>query len=57
VVVSTAHGLKFSDFKTGYHDGTLPGIASTLRNPAVRLPAALGSVQDAITGRFGKGQA
>ena len=25
VVVSTAHGLKFADFKTGYHDGDAPG--------------------------------
>jgi len=55
VVVSTAHGLKFSDFKTGYHDGVLPGIDSRLRNPGVRLPARLGSVQDAIAARFGKG--
>jgi threonine synthase len=55
VVVSTAHGLKFSDFKTGYHDGTLPGLSSPLRNPGVRLPASVGAVQDAITARFGRG--
>ena len=55
VVVSTAHGLKFADFKVGYHEGTLPGVASALRNPAVRLPATLGAVQDAIAGRFGRG--
>jgi threonine synthase len=55
VVVSTAHGLKFSDFKAGYHDGTLPGVASPLRNPTVRVPAALGAVQDAIAARFGRG--
>lgn len=55
VVVSTAHGLKFSDFKVGYHDGTLPGIASPLRNPAVQVPATLGAVQDAIAARFGRG--
>jgi threonine synthase len=55
VVISTAHGLKFSDFKVGYHDGTLPGIASPLRNPGVRLPATLGAVQDAIAARFGRG--
>jgi threonine synthase len=54
VVISTAHGLKFSDFKVGYHEGTLPGLASPLRNPGVKLPAALGAVQDAITARFGK---
>ena len=55
VVVSTAHGLKFVDFKIGYHDGTLPGIASPLRNPAARVPATLGAVQDAIAARFGRG--
>jgi len=55
VVVSTAHGLKFSDFKVGYHDGTLPGVASPLRNPAVRVAAALGAVEDAIAARFGRG--
>jgi threonine synthase len=54
VVISTAHGLKFSDFKVGYHEGTLPGLASPLRNPGVRLPATLGAVQDAIPARFGK---
>jgi threonine synthase len=55
VVVSTAHGLKFSDFKTGYHDGTLPGLSSPLRNPGVKLAATVGAVQDAITARFGRG--
>jgi threonine synthase len=55
VVISTAHGLKFSDFKVGYHDATLPGIRSPLANPAVRLPAALGAVHDAIAARFGRG--
>jgi len=55
VVISTAHGLKFSDFKVGYHDGTLAGIASPLRNPGVKLPATLGAVQDAIAARFGRG--
>ncbi len=54
VVVSTAHGLKFSDFKAGYHDGTLPGLASPRRNPGVKLPATLGAVQDAISVRFGR---
>jgi threonine synthase len=57
VVISTAHGLKFSDFKVGYHEGTLPGLTSPLRNPAVRLPATLGAVQDAITARFGRASA
>jgi threonine synthase len=55
VVVSTAHGLKFSDFKVGYHDATLAAVKPALRNPAVRLPATLGAVQDAIARRFGRG--
>ncbi|NLD73465.1 MAG: threonine synthase, partial [Chloroflexi bacterium] len=26
IVISTAHGLKFTDFKVRYHEGTLPGV-------------------------------
>jgi threonine synthase len=55
VVMSTAHGLKFADFKVGYHEGTLPGLASPLRNASVRLSPSLGAVQDAIADRFGRG--
>jgi threonine synthase len=55
VVVSTAHGLKFSDFKVGYHEGTLPGLSSPLRNASVKLAPTLGAVQDAIAARFGRG--
>jgi threonine synthase len=52
-VISTAHGLKFSDFKVGYHQRSLPGIASSLDNPSVRVAASLGAVRDAISRRFG----
>jgi threonine synthase len=55
VVVSTAHGLKFSDFKVGYHEETLPGLRSPLRNVSVKLAPTLGAVQDAIAARFGRG--
>jgi threonine synthase len=54
VVISTAHGLKFSDFKVGYHEERLPGIRSPLKNPGVKLAATLGAVQDAIAARFGR---
>jgi threonine synthase len=53
VVISTAHGLKFSDFKVAYHEGTLPGIASRHANPAVRVAASASAVEDAIAARFG----
>jgi threonine synthase len=55
VVISTAHGLKFSDFKVGYHEGRLPGLAPALRNPPVKLPATLEAVQEAVATRFGGG--
>jgi threonine synthase len=55
VVISTAHGLKFSDFKVGYHEGTLPGVLPALRNPPVKLPATLAAVQEAVAVRFGEG--
>jgi threonine synthase len=55
VVISTAHGLKFSDFKVGYHEATLAGLRSPLRNESVKLAPTLGAVQDAIAARFGRG--
>ena len=48
VVISTAHGLKFTDFKVGYHEGTLPGVESQLANPPVYLPANATAVKEAI---------
>ena len=48
VVISTAHGLKFSEFKVGYHEGTLADVDSRLRNPPVELPADAATVKDAI---------
>jgi threonine synthase len=38
VVISTASGLKFVDFKAGYHEGTLPGILATGANRPIELP-------------------
>jgi threonine synthase len=57
VVISTAHGLKFSDFKVGYHERRLGAVASRLDNPSVQVPATLGAVQDAISRRFAGGGA
>jgi threonine synthase len=39
VVVSTATGLKFPDFKIKYHQKLLDGVADTLANHPVLLPA------------------
>ena len=54
VVISTAHGLKFSDFKVGYHSGTLSGVKAQLPNPSVAVEPTLGAVRDAIAARFGR---
>lgn len=48
VVISTAHGLKFTDFKVGYHEGTLEGVKSRHANPPVELAADFDAVQVAL---------
>ncbi len=53
VCVSTAHGLKFTEFKVRYHERELEGIDSKLANPPVYLPPDYGQVMDAITKHFG----
>ncbi|MDA7858472.1 threonine synthase [bacterium] len=52
VVISTAHGLKFTDFKVGYHESTLEGIASECANPPVYLKANTQVVKDEIKKRL-----
>ncbi len=46
VVISTAHGLKFVDFKVKYHEMSLEGIESAMPNPPVELPARYDQVRD-----------
>ena len=57
VVVSTAHGLKFVDFKLRYHQKELQGIQSQIPNPPIELPASYEAVRDEmhrqIESRFG----
>ena len=48
VVVSTAHGLKFSEAKTAYHTGQLPGVTPTYANRLVELKAERNDVYDAV---------
>ncbi|NJN21654.1 MAG: threonine synthase [Leptolyngbya sp. RL_3_1] len=52
VVVSTAHGLKFTDFKVGYHESTLHSVDSEHPNPAVHLPADADAVKAEIEKRL-----
>ncbi|RPI04714.1 MAG: threonine synthase, partial [Ignavibacteriae bacterium] len=48
VVISTAHGLKFSQFKVDYHEKTLAGVNSLYPNPPILLPPDVRAVRDAI---------
>jgi threonine synthase len=52
VVISTAHGLKFSEFKVAYHRGTLEAVDSRHANPPVDLPANIDQVRRAIDERL-----
>jgi threonine synthase len=48
VVVSTANGLKFTEFKLGYHEGTLPGVRTPRANRLIELPADVEEVVKAL---------
>jgi threonine synthase len=48
VVISTANGLKFTDFKIGYHEERLPGITSHHANHPIELPNDYGAVIRAL---------
>jgi len=52
VVVSTAQGLKFTSFKTGYHEGTLAEVAGEYRNMPIELRADADAVNQAIAARL-----
>lgn len=48
VVVSTAHGLKFTQSKVDYHSSELPEITSKFANPPVTVPDDFGSIMDVL---------
>jgi threonine synthase len=48
VVISTAHGLKFTDFKINYHESRLRDVDSRYANLPVELPADYSQVQETI---------
>ena len=49
VVISTAHGLKFSEFKVQYHLHQLEDVTSEYANPPLELPATYDAVVEAIS--------
>jgi threonine synthase len=49
VVISTANGLKFTDFKVGYHEGKLPGVpVCQYANRPVEVPNDYDKVRDTV---------
>ncbi len=55
VVISTAHGLKFTGFKVGYHEGALADVVARHANPPLELPADIQAVSQAIDQMVGSG--
>ncbi len=52
VVISTAHGLKFADFKVGYHESKLSGVTCERANPPTYVEARVAKVQATIASRL-----
>ena len=50
VVISTANGLKFTDFKVRYHEGRGAGAEGRLRNVPVELPNDFEAVKKVVLG-------
>ena len=49
VIISTAHGLKFIEFKIGYHKKELDEVFSKYANQPIELPNDYNAVIDAIS--------
>ena len=52
VVVSTAHGLKFTQSKVAYHSKEIEGFAHHHANPPVPVKEELGAIMDVIDHHF-----
>lgn len=47
-VISTAHGLKFTEFKIKYHERKIEGLDARYANTPIELPNDAGAVQEAV---------
>jgi threonine synthase len=54
VVISTAHGLKFTHSKVAYHEGRLEGLSSKFANPPVVVKDDFGAVMDVLGSRLNR---
>lgn len=53
VVISTAHGLKFSRFKLDYHEGALPNVENRYANLPIEMSADIGAVRKVLDEKLG----
>jgi len=54
IVISTAHGLKFSEFKVGYHEGTLNDVTSKYANRPILLQPDISMVRETLEKEFAR---
>jgi len=52
VVISTAHGLKFVDFKLRFHRNELAGTSAALTNLPIEVPSNSDAIRDVIDGKI-----
>jgi len=52
VIISTAHGLKFVDFKLRFHQGQIEGGDASLRNLPIEVASNIDAVRAVIDGRL-----
>lgn len=52
IVISTAHGLKFTSFKLRYHEDALPEVEAQYANPPVLLPPDIDLVRETLAQRL-----
>ena len=52
VVVSTANGLKFTGFKTGYHESALPEVSSQAPNRPIELSHDYAAIRRTVLGEL-----
>jgi threonine synthase len=52
VIISTAHGLKFSEFKVGYHEGTLKDVSPGYANRPIELAPDVDRIRTVLAREF-----
>ncbi len=54
IIISTAHGLKFSEFKIGYHEGTLNNVTSRFANTPIKMEPDVNKIREVLEKEFSK---